>query len=583
MNKLNKPIDLSKIYNNKLIQIIINILFSISTASLTAILIVGDFSTPVIDILLPTFSFAIMLFITLKFKLLNRIFTNTNKVILIISAVLGVYAIYLTSQFMLDYSTTFYNVIFLILAIPSAITFLYWFYAKLLYYGKLLIKSLDKLEKIFLIVSVSIFSVIIIVSYNITTIFTEAYMPEQKRNYNLVYDVQNEETLEKGKEFVEKTFSFFSGNLLYTFDTQVLLATDVYNNINAPENDIRQPFFGIFALPFTILPKLISQFTFTGVYYFLIAIVQGILISISIILLEKLMKLKGLSKILFMIFLSVTYPTLLFMLNMEQYVIPVFYLITFIYMSINNMKDKNLLYIMSTGSLLTSGILFPLLGNTKNFKKSIVNILYTFILFVVIAVLSAKILLISPVKLENQVDTFSNFMQNDKSTLEHINMYTNFLQNTIIAPETEVTETIFARQILTLNNLQYHLVAYSPNLNQANNTNVNIFGIAVLIIVFLGFILNKKDSFSKICFAWVLFSIVLLVIFGYGAFENGFILYAYYFSWAFVCLLFKFFETVLQKWPKVKNTIYALAIIPVAVINFYGIYQLIEFGLQYYC
>ena len=77
MNKLNKPIDLSKIYNNKLIQIIINILFSISTASLTAILIVGDFSTPVIDILLPTFSFAIMLFITLKFKLLNRIFTNT--------------------------------------------------------------------------------------------------------------------------------------------------------------------------------------------------------------------------------------------------------------------------------------------------------------------------------------------------------------------------------------------------------------------------------------------------------------------------------------------------------------------------
>ena len=48
-------------------------------------------------------------------------------------------------------------------------------------------------------------------------------------------------------------------------------------------------------------------------------------------------------------------------------------------------------------------------------------------------------------------------------------------------------------------------------------------------------------------------------------------------------LLFNLFETVLQKWPKVKNTIYALAIIPVAVINFYGIYQLIEFGLQYYC
>ena len=51
MNKLNKSIDLSKIYNNKLVQIIINILFSISTASLTAILIVGEWSNSIIDII----------------------------------------------------------------------------------------------------------------------------------------------------------------------------------------------------------------------------------------------------------------------------------------------------------------------------------------------------------------------------------------------------------------------------------------------------------------------------------------------------------------------------------------------------
>ena len=63
MNKLNKSIDLSKIYNNKLVQIIINILFSISTASLTAILIVGEWSNSIIDIILPTLSFSIMLFI----------------------------------------------------------------------------------------------------------------------------------------------------------------------------------------------------------------------------------------------------------------------------------------------------------------------------------------------------------------------------------------------------------------------------------------------------------------------------------------------------------------------------------------
>ena len=46
--------------------------------------------------------------------------------------------------------------------------------------------------------------------------------------------------------------------------------------------------------------------------------------------------------------------------------------------------------------------------------------------------------------------------------------------------------------------------------------------------------LRFGDFFSKICFAWVLFSVVLLAIVGYGASENGFILYSYYFSWAFI-------------------------------------------------
>ena len=87
MNKLNKSIDLSKIYNNKFVQILVNILFSLSTASLTAILIVSEWSSSVIDIISPTLSFAIMLFIVFKFKLLSKIFNNTNKIILFISAI----------------------------------------------------------------------------------------------------------------------------------------------------------------------------------------------------------------------------------------------------------------------------------------------------------------------------------------------------------------------------------------------------------------------------------------------------------------------------------------------------------------
>lgn len=582
MNKLNKSIDLSKIYNNKLVQIIINILFSISTASLTAILIVGEWSNSIIDIILPTLSFSIMLFITFKFQLLKLIFRNSNKIILFASAILGAYAIYLTSLNMLDYSTTFAHAIYLLLAIPSAITFLYWFYSKLWYYAKLFFKSLDKMEKGFLIIAICVSSIGIIIIYNITTIFTYAYVPDEKRTYNLSYDIKNEETIKEGKELVERTYGKLQA-LVYTSDTQVLLETDTFNNINDSENDIRQPFFSLFAMPFTILPKLIASLSLETIYPFLIAIVQAILVFISIILLEKIIHLKGISKLLFMIFLSIAYPTLLFIINMEQYVIPVFYLIVFIYMAINNIKSKEVFYIFATGSMLTSGIFFPLLGEKKDFKKSVKMIFFTALKFLAIFIISAKILLFSPYKLNDQLELFSFFVHEAATPTQRVNMYTNFTLNTVLAPEIKAKEYLFAHLKSASNEHWIELKAYNQCIDQANNDKTNIFGIIILILITLGFVFNRKDTFAQICFAWVLFSIVLLVIFGYGAFENGFILYTYYFSWAFVCLLFKFFETVLQKWPKVKNTIYVLAIIPVAVINFYGIYQLIEFGLQYYC
>lgn len=372
------------------------------------------------------------------------------------------------------------------------------------------------------------------------------------------------------------------GNLLYTFDTQFLLDMDVYNNINAVENDLRQPFFGIFSLPFTVLPKFISSISFTEIYPFLIAIVQGFIVFVSIILLEKMMKLKGLSKLLFMIFSCVTYPTLLFLFNMEQYVIHVFYLIVFIYMSINHIKDKDMLFIMASGTLVTSGIFFPLLGEKNNFKQSIKNIFFTFLKFVAILIISSKVLLLLPNQLKMKIDTFSNFYADTLTPIDKVNMYTNFALNTVIAPKVEVNNSILASQTMISNGYKYHILAYNPSISQVENTTINIFGIIILAMAILGFILNRKDSFSKICFAWLLFSIILLPIIGYGADENGFILYSYYFSWAFVCLIFKLFESLFKDHYRIKNVLYALLILPIAIINFYGIYQLIEFGIQYY-
>lgn len=592
MSILNKTIDLSKVYDNKFIKIVINILFCLSTACLTEILMVKNFSTPILDIALPCLSFLIMLFVCFKFDFLKKTYTNkhihyakSNTIILIISAILGAYVLYNIYFFTNEYIKAPPSLLATLFAIFATITFLYWFYTKLWYYLKSFFKSLDKLEKDFLIIATCVFSVAIIIIYNITSVFTAAHIADEDKKYILTYSEENEQTLAIGQLIEDDVYSVICGNLLFTADTQFIIDTDAYNNINAKENDIRQPLFGLFALPYTIVPKLISDITFDEIYPFLIAIVQGFMVFVTIILLEKIMKLQGIARLLFMLFLTFTYPTVLFLVNMEQYVIHVFYLVLFIYMVLNKIKDKDLLYIMATGTLITTGILFPLLGEKKNFKESIKNIFFTFLKFAAILIITGKIILYTPEQLKGQIDNLSIYTSGASEAIDYAtqaNMYTNFALNTVIAPQIKSEEGLLASKVMVRDNLTVRIVAYNYKVQQTENTSTNVFGLLILVMVVLGFIFNRKDAFCKICFTWVLFSVFLLLIVGYGASENGFILYSYYFSWAFVCLIFRLFELLLKKWPKIKNTIYTVAIIPMAIINFYGIYQLIIFGIQYY-
>lgn len=592
MSILNKTIDLSKVYDNKFIKIVINILFCLSTACLTEILMVKNFSTPILDIALPCLSFLIMLFVCFKFDFLKKTYTNkhihyakSNTIILIISAILGAYVLYNIYFFTNEYIKAPPSLLATLFAIFATITFLYWFYTKLWYYLKSFFKSLDKLEKNFLIIATCVFSVAIIIIYNITSVFTAAHIADEDKKYILTYSEENEQTLAIGQLIEDDVYSVICGNLLFTADTQFIIDTDAYNNINAKENDIRQPLFGLFALPYTIVPKLISDITFDEIYPFLIAIVQGFMVFVTIILLEKIMKLQGIARLLFMLFLTFTYPTVLFLVNMEQYVIHVFYLVLFIYMVLNKIKDKDLLYIMATGTLITTGILFPLLGEKKNFKESIKNIFFTFLKFAAILIITGKIILYTPEQLKGQIDNLSIYTSGASEAIDYAtqaNMYTNFALNTVIAPQIKSEEGLLASKVMVRDNLTVRIVAYNYKVQQTENTSTNVCGLLILVMVVLGFIFNRKDAFCKICFTWVLFSVFLLLIVGYGASENGFILYSYYFSWAFVCLIFRLFELLLKKWPKIKNTIYTVAIIPMAIINFYGIYQLIIFGIQYY-
>ena len=578
----NMSIDLKKIIDNKVIEIIINILWGITVASLTTVLIESKYSNNIINIILQILSFTIAEILAFKFKILRKIFYNTNKIILSISGVIGLCIFYNIHINILDYNNINNLEIYLIISIPAIIIFIYWFYKNLVIYTQKYIKSLDKIEKYYLIIGIVIFSILISVIYSVTNVFYTAKLNKEYWSYEIEYDKNEKNNQEVINKIIEELYNTLNCDVLYTTDSQILLNTDVYNTIPAKENDIRQPLFGIFSIPFSIIPKTISNILpIDNIYPILLEITQAILALVSFTLISRLMKLKGIGKVLFLIFITISYSSLLFLLVIEQYIYAVFYMIVYIYMVVNKNKDKDITYIMATGSMLTTGILFPFLRNKGDIKQSIKNIFYTFLKCLAIFIISARIVLFLPTGLDEQFFIVTNFSNINKEN-NSIILYTNFLNNIYVFSDIQSENKVFASNMIKVNESIALAEISRQKIESANTDKISILGIIIAMLALVGFILNRKDKFTQICFAWAVFSFVLLAITGWGVPENGLILYTFYFGWAFICLVYKAIQSLLKKYTKLQNIPIIIAIIPMIICNFYGIYQIIEFGMRYY-
>jgi len=478
---------------------------------------------------------------------------------------------------------------YILLATPAVTVFLYWFYKKVWHYFKRYITSLETIEKGYLITATTILTISIIGIYNVTNVFYEVQMKPENYKASVTVETQNQNdaaTSSLVEGILEMLRTKGNYDILYTTDTGTLLREDCYINIGASENNLRQPLFGVFSMPFHILPRLIADCIpqIENLYAIIIAILQGILICIAFTLLARLMQLKGTSKVFFLTLISITYPTLLFLFNLEQYIMAVFYLIVFLYMVRNKLPDKDIAYIAMTGSMLTSGILFPLLGEKANWKNTTKNILATFLKGIAIAIIAAKGIYMMPSVLENELNSIQKFSNTQKYTVtEKIAMYTNFLQNTLLF-DTIQEEDLTKNGTITYehqgNNIS--IQPFRPAIRQVNNTNFSIIGILIGILACIGFLQNRKDPFTQICFSWITFSAILLCLIGWGIAEDGLILYSFYFSWAFLCLAYKCIETTLKNHPKAKYILYSTAITLLLATNLNGIIQIIQFGIQYY-
>lgn len=530
-----------------------NWLFLISCICMTVLFSTsgGDLYT----IIATTISIALSFYLFIIKKIQNNLLCKLNVKYLIFSIVASIFA---EVQFCRSFYGSYYSVIcklidkfnleqFFSYKITSVfITFFIAMFAFLiicclfyLAYTKIaevidkLYKSFNKIEKIsFLIISV-IFIVFIVVSYCNTYVF---------------WGTQN--------------FDGISYDVIYTSDSGNLYLTNCWLTVGAPENDLRQPLFGVFAAPFTVIPYALSLLLFfvPNLFAYLVAIEQVLLLILSVFLVIKLLDLDNISQILVSCIFMVSFPSLLFSLNLEQYIFAVFWLILFIYSVKSGLVNNENLFIISTGSLLTSGVLYPLIYKKENkIKDNLLRLVKLIIAFVLLCfVFGRGACLVGIIAKIKQLLSWSG---KGITIIERFKQYSVFLSSCFIYPDS---------------------VIVNKTIRLADASSFNIFGIVVMALAVFGFILNRKEYISKVSFYWVCFSFVMLGLIGWGAKENGMILYTLYFSWAFVILIIQLINKIPQKLKVIKYVIYFACIVALLYFNIPAINKIIKFGIEFY-
>ncbi|WP_336776046.1 hypothetical protein [Paenibacillus sp. MMO-58] len=400
-------------------------------------------------------------------------------------------------------------------------------------------RNLTKLEKRYLIVSTFVLAIVVIIAFNVSSVFYE--------------------TRDQSGEIVRF-------DVVYTTDTADLVDSNVYLNISSVQNDLKQPLFGLFALPFALVGIVISKLFFfvPNSYPVMMQIIQVFLLQMAMILISRMLKLRSIDQLIFLLFLNASYPVLMFSLNMEQYIFSLFWLILFLYSCQFGWGPKVYYFIGAAGSLLTSAVLFPLLSKSKQLKRILKDTgrvaLQALVIMVLFGRLPLLLEVVSSVK-ENMEFTGAAISSGDKWL-----QYMNFVASCFVKPGAGVDKTTFEHV-----SYQLHTVH-----------SLNILGLILMILAVAGFLLHYKQRFMKICVLWVSFSFVMLCVVGWGTAENGLILYSLYFSWAFMALLFMLIDKLLARHHWVKYSVHALLLVVMIGLNAQGLYDLIRFGAEYY-
>lgn len=355
-------------------------------------------------------------------------------------------------------------------------------------------------------------------------------------------------------------------DVVFTSDSSNLVKTNAFFYVNAYENDIRQPMFAVFSMPFAVVAMLLSRLLFFVPIAFpiLLASIQALLLLFGFTLLSRVLRLTGIDQLLFLLLLAVSYPAMLFLFAAEQYVFSVFWILVLLYLWSEQSESRTMAYLAATGSLLTSGVFFPLLFAEKGVRNRICIFIKAMLAFVAVFIVFARVPMLNRA-LQTARD-IASFTGDTVGFGTRAMQFFNFLESCFAPPAAGVDLTTFSHA-------SYQLLAA---------TSVNWFGVAILLIAAINTVLQWRDKAVRVSALWAGFSVLLLLVVGWGASENGMVLYTLYFFWAFAALLYTLVQRVVQRSPALRYAIVSAGIAALACVNILGMVDLIRFAITYY-
>lgn len=360
-------------------------------------------------------------------------------------------------------------------------------------------------------------------------------------------------------------------DIIYTSDSPALVKGNAYLALTHLQNDLRQPLFAVFAAPFVGIPYLLSCLAGASaeIHAMLVNGVQILLLFTANLVLAKMLKLDSTKRIYFMMLTSCTYTQLLFTLMMEQYIVAYFWLIFCVYLIAEKRRTNRIALWGAGGTLLTSIILLPLMSDVSpvsNFKAWLTDMVKNGLGFILLILAFCRFDLI--LNLMSSIAFLSGFTGKAVAFTDKFYQYTEFIANCFFAPSAGVDTTTYEHISWKMNTV----------------TGIDNLGILILVLAIISAIWNRDKRSSLLAAGWVVFSSVMLLVLGWGTVENGLILYALYFGWAFLMLLFQLAEKI-ESTLNVKFFVPAFSICTVAGllrVNIPAIMELVEFAIAYY-